>query len=477
MTKLQEQFRRAASAFLSALLLSLAPLAAAARQGAPEPRREQLLNGLRVLLVNRPGDAGILLKLRVHSGAAFDIAGKEGSMALLGDALFDEETRRYVTEELGGRLEVSTDHDALNVTLAARSADFNRLLELLRNAIINTQLTPEVVNGLREARIKAARDAAPAPGELAEQAAAARLFGAHPYGRPVGGSPESLARVERADLLLARERFLNPNNSTLVIAGAIEPARVMRALRQSLGGWRKSDRVIPATFRQPEPPDARTLVIDRAGAEEATLRLAVRGLAAADRDRAALHLLTALVGERWDKAQPRPLLQKTDVHHEGHREGGMFIMGATVPAGSAAQALESARAVLRDLSVNAPTAAELERVKGKVTESLIKESGDFEATAGYWLDAHTHDMASSSSAELLRAVGALTPAEVQRVAARLFLNTPAAAVVVGDASKLREELARAGGVEIFGEKVLKPAPAPPVRPAPTQTPPLQLKRP
>jgi predicted Zn-dependent peptidase len=132
---------------------------------------------------------------------------------------------------------------------------------------------------------------------------------------------------------------------------------------------------------------------------------------------------------------------------------------------------------LRDLSTNAPTAAELERVKGKVAESLVKESGDFEATARHWLDAHTHDMASSSSAELLRAVNALTPSEVQRVAARLFLNTPVAAVVVGDASKLREELARAGGVEVFGEAVLKPEPAPPVRPAPTQTPPLRLKRP
>jgi zinc protease len=476
MTNPRNQLRRKASALLPALALSLVSLCVAAAQNAPEPRREQLLNGLRVLLVNRPGDRNVLVKLRVHSGAAFDMAGKEGSMALLGDALFDEETRRYVTEELGGRLEVSTDHDALNVTLAAPSADFDRLLELLRNAIINTQLTPEVVGRLRGARIKAAREAAPTPEALAERAAAARLFGVHPYGRPVGGSPESVARVEPADLTLARERFLNPNNSTLVIAGAFEPARVMRALRQSLGGWRKSDRVVPATFRQPEPPDARTLVIDRAGAAEAALRIAVRGLAGADRDRAALYVLTALAADRWGKAQPRLTQQKLDVRHERYREGGMFIMGATVPAESAAQALESARAVLRDLAANAPTAAELDRAKSRSTEFFTKEAGDFEATAAYWLDAHTHDMNPSSSSEMARAVSALTPSEVQRVAARLFLNTPSAAVAVGDASKLREELARAGGVEVFGEASAKPEPARTPAPSP-QTPPLQLKRP
>ncbi|MDQ3259096.1 MAG: hypothetical protein M3R15_35405 [Acidobacteriota bacterium] len=76
----------------------------------PEPRREQLLNGLKVLLWNRPGDAQVLLKLRIHSGAAFDLDGKEGLMALLGDALFpDSATRQYVTEDLGGKLVVSTD--------------------------------------------------------------------------------------------------------------------------------------------------------------------------------------------------------------------------------------------------------------------------------------------------------------------------------------------------------------------------------
>ncbi len=476
MTKPHNQLRRTASTFLSAILLSLASVHAAAAQNAPEPRREQLLNGLRVLMVNRPGDANIMLKMRVHSGAAFDMAGKEGSMALIGDALFDEETRRYVTEELDGRLEVSTDYDALNVTLAARSTDFDRLLEMLRNALINTQLTPEVVKRLRDARLKAVRDAAPTPEALAERAAAARLFGVHPYGRPVGGSPESLARVERTDLMLARERFLNPNNATLVIAGAIEPARVMRALRQSLGGWRKSDRLVPATFRQPEPPDARTLVIDRAGVAEASLRLAVRGLAEADRDRAALYVLRALVNDRWSKAQPRLTQQQLEVHHEGHRDGGMFIMGATVPADSAAQTLEAARAVLRDLAVNAPTAAELDKAKSKWTEFFSKEAGDFEASAGYWLDAHTHGMNALSSSEMMRAVSALTPSEVQRVAARLFLNTPTATVVVGDASKLREELARAGGVEVFGEAAVKPEPAPPVKTTP-QSPPLQLKRP
>ncbi|HEX8889641.1 MAG TPA: hypothetical protein VF779_10710, partial [Pyrinomonadaceae bacterium] len=80
----------------------LVPAPTVRSQALPEPQRDELLNGLRVLVWNRPGDQNVYLKLRIHSGAAFDLAGKSGMMALLGDALFpDPTTREYFTEELG----------------------------------------------------------------------------------------------------------------------------------------------------------------------------------------------------------------------------------------------------------------------------------------------------------------------------------------------------------------------------------------
>src|ERR671938_248249 len=112
---------------LAALLALLLPLtfyfqgAKGSAQSFPEPRREQLLNGLNILLWERPGSPDVLLKLRVRSGAAFDLAGKAGTMAILGDALFaDPTTREYITNELGGKIEVTTDYDSINVTLSAR---------------------------------------------------------------------------------------------------------------------------------------------------------------------------------------------------------------------------------------------------------------------------------------------------------------------------------------------------------------------
>lgn len=465
---------------LLALILAAASAFAAAGQTAPRPQREQLLNGLRVLLVARPGDQNVLVRLRVHSGSAFDLAGREGLMAALADAMFDKQTRDYVTEELGGRIEVTTNYDSLDITLAGKAADLNRLLELARNAVVNIQLTPEVVERVRAERARLLRDAPPTPAEEADRAVAARLFGTHPYGRAIAGTPESLARIQRADLMTMRERFLHPDNATLVIVGGFDPKPLMRSLRESFGGWVKSDGAIPATFRRPDPPDERTLVINRPGSSDVEVRLAVHGLARTDADAAAAQVLAPIVLSRWRAAMPELATQDAYVRHDSYLGGGIFRMGARVrSAAEAARALASARTVLGALSSAPPSASELEAAKAAVAPAYNSYLRDDAGFVNSWLDEQTYNSAAATAPEMARAVAALTPADIQRVAARLFARAPAASVAVGDAAQLKTELARVGAVEVFGEQAAKPdaKPAPQTQQTKPQQPALQLKRP
>jgi zinc protease len=433
---------------LLALMLCLIPVKGSA-QSLPELHHEQLLNGLRVLLWSRPGDANVYLKLRIHSGAAFDLAGRSGMMALLSDALFsDPTTREYFTDELGGRVEVTSDYDAINVTLTGRAAMFERIVELLRTALVNTQLTPDVVTKLRDARIKMARELSISPALQADRAIAARLFGDYPYGRPAIGTPETLARVERADLMQADERFLNPNNATLVVAGGVDEKRAIRALKQLLGGWRKSDTVVPATFRQPDAPDARTLIIDLPGTDAAEVRLAVRGLARSDKDIASATLLSLMARDLWLSTQP--LLGKSAffVRHEAHMLPGLFVMGASVPATEASNTLTGARKVLQSLSKDGATPALLEHARNEAIAELNKQTERPESLADLWLDTDTFQLGSVE--DRLRQLRSVTLEDVRRTASRLFNESAMAAVALGSAERLKPVLERAGKVEILG---------------------------
>lgn len=452
-------------AFALAALLLAPPFAPARAQSAAAAKEERLLNGLRIVFVGRPGDPKVWLKLRVHSGAAFDLAGREGMTQLLSDALFpDPTTRQYVTEELGGQLDVRTTYDAFDITASGDADSFDRLVELLRNAFLQMRLAPDDVKRLKDARLASARESE-SPAAAADRAVAARLFGAHPYGRTIAGTAESLARIERADLMLARERFHNPNNATLVVVGNVDRARAMRVFRQFLGSWRKGDAIAPATFRQPDAPDARALIIDAPGATRSEVRLAVRGLARTERDRAAAALLAHVARERWAAALKDADASNVAAAHDAYALGGIFRMGASVPAASARAAVESARAILRSLADSQVSAAELDKAKRDLAAATPGRPTPEQAYAEDWLDSTTFNFDAAQDSRALAAAPP-TAADLRRVAARLFRDAPQATVVRGPASELRAALADLpGGVESQGERAAsqpaaKPSPAP-----------------
>ncbi len=449
---------------LVALLVQPAP-----GQTPREPEREQLLNGLNLLIWPEPGSPDLIVKLRINSGAAFDLAGKSGQMAILGDLLFpDAATVDYFTDELGGKLDVSVNYDSMTITMVGKASELEQVISVLRNALLTTQFTPEVVTRIREARIKSLRDATVSPAMVADRAIAARLFGDFPYGRRPGGTPEDLARVERADLMLAHERFLSSNNATLAIVGGVTRARAFRTVRQLLGPWHKSEKLVPTTFTQPKAPDARTLIVNVPG-PTSEVRLAVRGLARADADFHASLITARLAQHRWLAIAAELANQPVFVRSEANVLPGAFVLGAAVNTDKVGDALANAKKVLESLVSTPATAAELDRARTEVVNELTAISTKAEMTPDPWLDAATYRLSAvQDQTALLRAV---TAGDIQRVANRLFKNAAVASVVTGETAQLKASLQGRVQFEVLGEiEAPAPAPKPPVKPTSSANP-------
>lgn len=432
-------------------------------QPANGPETQELLNGLKILFWPKPGSTEVLVKLRIHGGSAFDLAGRAGQMALLGDILFpDPETTDYFTEQMGGKLDVVVNYDSITITMVGKADQLNNILEVLRNAILATQLTPEVVKRVRETRIKMVRDTAVSPATMADRAITARLFGSFPYGRPSGGSNEDLGRVDRADLMLARDRFLNPNNATLAILGGITQGRAMRTLKQLLGPWRKSEQIVPSSFTAAKAPDSRTLIVN-APSPTAEVRLALRGIARSDPDFHTALVLARVAQNRWQELNPELASKPTFARSESYALPGIFSMGTAVNAQSTPAAIVSARKVLDSLMTSQVPTTELERAKREVLSETDSERTKIEAQPDPWLDMDTYRLPTPQDRATL--VQAISAADIQRVATRLFKDAPLASVVVGDPLQLKAALQGQLQFEVLGEG-LEPTPSskPPTKP-------------
>jgi zinc protease len=409
-----------------------------------EVKRDQLLNGLNLLILPKANSSKSLIKLRIHSGAVFDLAGRDGTMALLGDALLpDQDTRKYIVEDLNGKVEVFTHYDYIDLTLSGNVTDFEKLLEIMRSSIMNMPLSAEDVQRLRDARIKVVKEISVSPSTIADRTISNRLFGKFPYARPTIGTPESLSKIGRGDLLLARERFLIPNNSTLVITG-VEEKRAARAVRQLLGAWRRGDHIVPATFQQPETPDTRTLIYNLEGAESTEIRVATKGIPRSDRDQMAAHLIALLARDRWQKLFPELNKNSFFSRHDAYELKGIFIVGASVPTANAVKTMEAIQNLFNSLVTIPASTTELALIKNEAIATLNKKVDEEEAIADQLLDKEKY---KTSSVDQIQVINSLTPTELQKVANKLLHKKELISVAVGNSNQLEKDLKKLGEVE------------------------------
>ena len=270
----------------------------------PEPRQEKLLNGLKLIVWNEPKAEKVTVKLRIHSGSAFDPQGKEGVMALLADALFPNESQKeFFAEDLGGSLEITSNFDYIQINATGNSDQFLTMVETLATAVTNPQINKEITAKVISARLEKVKELEKNPAYVADLAVANRLFGSFPYGRSQEGTVESLAKIDFADLLAAKQRFLTADNATLAVSGNIKPEYVFKAARQLFGGWEKADKKIPATFAEPNAPDTKFFLVKTELNNASELRFAFRGAARRDADFHHTQILTGVLQNRLRKKE------------------------------------------------------------------------------------------------------------------------------------------------------------------------------
>ncbi len=373
----------------SVVLLSVAVLA----QGPlPQPKQEKLLNGLKVLMWPMPKADSVTVTVRVHSGTSFDPQGKEGVMRLLAENIFPEQAARdFFAEDLGGGLSIESNYDFIEIIATAKPEHFLTMLETLSAAIANPTIDRPTTAKLKAALIEELKLIENDPAYIADNAVAARLFGTFPYGRPKFGSTASVAKIDFADLLDAKQRFLTADNATVAVSGNFDRVLGFRAMRRYFGAWLKSDKRVPSTFRQPDPPPAAVLSIPSPKAGAHAVRFAIRGSARGDKQYAASRIYALILDARMKARVPAEHSADVFVRSESHILPGMIILGfdgqrnESPNANGKVEANELVAKVLSD---------PINEAEFQIARSLFREAWSKRSVTGLFLDSDTFKTAS-----------------------------------------------------------------------------------
>lgn len=419
--KFRKIFRKFAC---SALLFAVIAASAAAQNvGSANPRQEKLLNGLKLLMWSDARSDKVSVKVRIHSGSAFDPQGKEGLMKLLAENIFPApEARDFFREDLGGSLEIISNYDYIQITATAAPDQFLTMLETVSRAVSNPAIDKETTSKLRAEQVERVKQLEKDPAYVADMASAKRLLGTFPYGRPANGTTDSLARIDFADLIDVKQRFLTADNATVSIFGNFDSNLAYRAARRYFGSWLKADKKTPSTFRQPDPPEAATLLIASPVPGNFEIRYIARGYSRNDKDFPASLVLAKIIEQRIRAKTPADYRSGINVRSEGHVLPGIVLIGMSGVAAASNQGKIEANDLVSAAIQTKITDAEFNSAKAALAEEWNRRD-----TVDRWLDLDTFKTVSLNAEQ--QTVSNLSVADVQRAADALS-KLPVAVVVV-----------------------------------------------
>ena len=411
-------------AFIVLLLFSLvAP--AIFSQTSPAPKKESLLNGLKVLMWSDAKADKVSVKIRIHAGSAFDPQGREGVMQLLADNIFpNEASKEFFVEDLNGSLEVVTNYDYIQINASSKPEDFLTMLETLATAVSSPAIDKETTAKLKTALLAKIKTLEADPAYVADRAAAKRLFGTFPYGRPQFGTEATVKTIDFADLVDAKGRFLSADNATIAISGNFDRSLGFRAVRRYFGGWLKSDKRVPSTFRQPDDPPVGLQVVASPAAGKTAIRYAMRGLARNDKNLVASLIFTNIIETRLKARVPSGHKGDVFVRNEYHALPGMITIGFSADKGEfgTANGKVEANELVGKAIIDPITDSEFQAAK----TAVLNEWASRDAIS-FWLDVDTFRIAepTSKNAEITIAdVKAFAESASKKPMAAILVNTP-----------------------------------------------------
>ncbi|MGE0518625.1 MAG: M16 family metallopeptidase [Candidatus Binatia bacterium] len=259
-----------------------------------------LANGATLLVSEQRNLPLVLVRVVLDAGARRDPAGRSG-VANLTAELLTEGTAKRSAEQIkeaidfiGGSLSVGAEQDYALAALQVLRKDLDSGLELLADVLLHPAFKAEEVARRREAVLAAIRAEEDDPTSVAQKAFQRALYGDTPYGHPVEGTAETVARLARRDVQAFYGQYYGPSGAAVVVVGDISADEARQALDRVFGGWRGTS---APPFAYPPIPEhgAEKVRIERP-VTQAAIVLGHLGIARDNPDYEAISVMNYILG-------------------------------------------------------------------------------------------------------------------------------------------------------------------------------------
>ncbi len=224
----------------------------------PDIQRATLKNGMKVVLTRRTESPAMVMSMMFDAGYCTDKMGGKPGLANLAMNMLDEGTQSLTSLQineklqlLGAGLGTFSDLDYSYVTLNALKQSLDPSLDLMADVMLNPAFPAADLDRLKNEQISGIQREKKNPQGMIMRVMPELLYGKdHPYGMPMSGTGEedAVRAMSLDDVRGFYQRWLRPNNATIVVTGDITMPELVEKLEKRFGKWSKGDvpkKVIP----------------------------------------------------------------------------------------------------------------------------------------------------------------------------------------------------------------------------------------
>jgi zinc protease len=415
----------------------------------PAHETYSLPNGMQVTIVPYGNLPKVTLSLVMRSGQSNQPADKLGIARLTGELLKEgtaTRTAKQIAEEaaqMGGAMEIGIgeDESSLDTDVLSESgpAAARLLADVARHPLLpESELSRLKTNALRQVAI-----ARTLPQQIAAERFRKILYPDHAYGR-ILPTAESIQKLTIDDAKKFYADNIGAARAHLYVAGRFNTATMKKAIAEGFGDWGRGQG--PAVD-VPKVKAQRVLdVTDRPGAAQSTLFVGLPVADASSVDNIPLVVTNAILGGSFGSRITSNIREQKGYTYSPNSQisrryrDAYWVEVADVTTAVTGPALKEIFAEIERLQKEAPGAEELAGIQRYLSGIFVIQNSSRQALIGQLRFVDLQGLGDDYLKTYVQKVNAVTPADVKRITAQYIKPEQMTIVVVGDKSKISEQL-------------------------------------
>lgn len=400
-----------------------------------------LENGIRVASVEMSHMQSVSVGFWAGIGARFESRRLSGISHFIEHLMFKGTRRRSArqiiesVEGVGGYMNAFTSEDHTCYYAKVASSHFGQLCDVLSDMYQNSRFAPDEIEREREVireEILMYRDQ---PAQYAQELLSETMWPAQPLGRPLTGTVDSIAALDRRQLTTFMRENYTGRSTVVTAAGSVSHEEVLKEIAPRLRRLKQGR--TPRYRRVPKDSARKSVALVTQETEQTHLAMGFHAFGRFDERRFALKLLSVILGENMSSRLFQKLREHYGFCYSVHSsivtfaDTGVISICAGLDPGKLERAISVILREIARLCRKAPSKAELQKAQdytvGQTLMGLESTTNQMiwmgESILGY--------RKILDPAEVEERIRRITPEEVRQVACHCLNRARLGVAVVG----------------------------------------------